>query len=90
MMDELCRSSIKFTNSYVVSERAMVRRLAGFALSVDRMISILGRNAIFFSICYGRMGWMLMTLNVGYCSCVRAFYWLPCLRRISIEGSFNS
>ena len=53
LMDELCKRSMKFTNGCVVSECAVVLRLATFALLVGRMNSILGRNAIFFSVRYG-------------------------------------
>ena len=63
MMDELCKRSIKFTNGCVVRECAMVRRFARFALSVGRINSILGRNAIFFSIRY--TGWILVMQNEG-------------------------
>ena len=53
IMDELQKRSIKFIYSCVVSECAMVHRLARFALSVDGMNWILGQHAIFFSIGYG-------------------------------------
>ena len=80
IMDELCKRIIKFTHSCVVSEYAMLYRLARFTLSVRRMISILGMNASFFSIrC--RLDTFDVEREYIYMSCLRIFYELP----VSIE-----
>ena len=51
----------------------MVRRLHMFAFSVGRMISILGRNAIFSSVRYGLATCDVEKGNIDI-SCVRTFY----------------